>query len=48
MAVKVKEKRNPFTPLTIVLLVFLCVYCLSFFFLLAWGVFTSFKVNDDV
>ena len=48
MAIKVKEKKNPFTPLTIALLVFLTIYCISFFFLLAWGIFTSFKVNNDV
>ena len=48
MAVKVKEKKSTFTPLTIVLLVFLCIYCISLFYMLAWGVFTSFKVNDDV
>ena len=48
MANKIKEKKNTFTPLTIVLLVFLCIYCLSLFYLLAWGIFTSFKVNDDV
>ena len=48
MSNKVKEKKNPFTPLTIVLLVFLIVYCLSLFFLLIWGVCTSFKVNDQV
>ncbi|MBP3423245.1 MAG: carbohydrate ABC transporter permease [Clostridia bacterium] len=48
MAKKIKEKKNTFTPLTIVLLVFLCIYCLSLFYLLAWGTFTSFKVNDDV
>lgn len=44
----VKEKRDAFTPLTVVLLVFLILYCLSLFFLLIWGVTTSFKVNDDV
>lgn len=48
MAKKVKEKKNTFTPLTIVLLVFLCIYCLSLFYLLAWGLFTSFKVNEEV
>lgn len=48
MAVKVKEKKSTFTPLTIALLVFLCIYCLSLFYLLAWGLFTSFKVNDDI
>ena len=48
MAQKVKEKKNTFTPLTIVLLVFLCIYCLSLFYLLAWGLFTSFKVNEEV
>ena len=45
---KVKEKRNPFTPLTVVLLVFLCIYCLSLIYLLLWSVFTSFKVNEEV
>ena len=48
MAKKIKEKKNTFTPLTIVLLVFLCIYCLSLFYLLAWGLFTSSKVNEEV
>ena len=48
MAEKIKEKRNPFTPLTIVLLVFLILYCLSFFYLLFWGITTSFKVDDHI
>lgn len=47
MAEKVKEKRESFTPLTIALLVCLIVYCVSLFFLLGWGIFTSFKLNDN-
>lgn len=45
---KVKEKKGSFTPLMWVLLALLVVYCLSLFYLLAWTVVTSFKVNQDV
>lgn len=44
---KVKAERKPFTPLTIVLLVVLILYCLSLFYLLAWTVITSMKVNQS-
>ncbi len=44
----VKTERNPFTPLTIALLVILIVYCLSLFYLLAWTIVTSMKVNQSV
>ncbi len=42
---KIKEKRSTFTPLTIVLLGVLILYCLSMFYLLAWGIITSLKAN---
>ncbi|MBQ9713722.1 MAG: carbohydrate ABC transporter permease [Clostridia bacterium] len=42
---KIKEKKNTFTPLTVILLVVLILYCITFFYLLLWGVCTSFKVS---
>lgn len=42
---KIKEKKSTFTPLTIVLLCILILYCLSMFYLLLWGVLTSLKAN---
>ena len=45
---KVQEKKNPFTPLMWILLAILIIYALSLFYLLAWTVITSFKVNQDV
>lgn len=45
MRMKVKEKKSTFTPLTIVLLCVLCLYALSMFYLLYWGVVTSLKAN---
>lgn len=42
---KIKEKKNTFTPLTVVLLCILILYCLSMFYLLYWGVITSLKAN---
>ncbi|MBR2647180.1 MAG: carbohydrate ABC transporter permease [Clostridia bacterium] len=48
MATKIKEKRNAFTPLTVILLIALILYALSLFYLLAWAVSTSFKVNSDI
>ena len=46
MRMRVKEKKNTFTPLTIVLLCILILYCLSMFYLLYWGVSTSLKANN--
>lgn len=42
------KKKNKFTPLAIVLLVLLCVYCLSILFSLYWSVLTSLKINNNV
>lgn len=47
MATKIKEKKEAYSPLTIALLVVLLLWVASFFFLLAWGVCTSFKINMD-
>ena len=46
--VKIKEKKNAFTPITCVLLVLLVIYCLTLFYLLAWTIITSLKANQDV
>lgn len=48
MRQRIKEKKNSFTPLTVVLLVLLILYCLSMFYLLAWAVITSLKANTVV
>ena len=45
---KVQEKKSRFTPIMWVLLAVLIIYCLSLFYMLAWTVVTSFKVNQDV
>ena len=45
---KVQENKNKFTPLTIALLVVLIIYCLVLFYLLAWTLVTSFKVNRTI
>ena len=47
MATKIKEKKEAYSPLTIALLVVLLLWVASFFFLLAWGLCTSFKINMD-
>ncbi|MBE5747946.1 MAG: carbohydrate ABC transporter permease [Clostridiales bacterium] len=47
MAIKMKEKKEKFSPLTIILLVVLVLYCISFFYLLIWGICASMKVNND-
>lgn len=47
MATKIKEKKEAYSPLTIALLVVLLLWVASFFFLLAWGIGTSFKINMD-
>ena len=47
MAVKIKEKKEKFTPITVIMLVILVLYCISFFYLILWGVSTSLKVNSD-
>lgn len=44
---KVKERRNGFTPLTVVMLVVLALYTLSLFIVLAWAFITAFK-NDQL
>ncbi len=43
-----KKEKKEFTPLTITLLVVLILFCISLFYLLAWVVVTSFKVNDQI
>ena len=45
---KVQEKKNKFTPIMWVLLAILVVYCLSIFYMLAWTLVTSMKVNQDI
>ena len=47
MATKIKEKKEHYSPLTVVLLIVLILYCLTFFFLILWGVCASFKVNRN-
>ena len=47
MATKIKEKKEHYSPLTVVLLIVLILYCVTFFFLIIWGICTSLKVNDD-
>ena len=47
MAAKIKEKREAYSPLTIILLIVLLLYVFTFFFLLLWGICTSFKINYD-
>ena len=47
MAMKVKEKKETVSPITVVMLVILVLYCISFFYLMLWGIATSFKVNTD-
>jgi raffinose/stachyose/melibiose transport system permease protein len=44
---KKNEKREKFNVLTILLLVFLCLYALSMFIVLGWGILTSFKYQWD-
>lgn len=48
MAMKIKEKKETFSPLTIVMLIILVLYCISFFYLLLWGISSSFKINKDL
>lgn len=48
MQLKSKEKKNKLTPLSIVMLVLLALYCLSIFYALFWTLITSFKVDKNV
>ena len=43
-----KEKKSKFTPLSIVLLVLLSLYCISLLYSLFWALMTSFKVDGFV
>ena len=45
--VKKTKKHIKFTPIGIILFVFLVLYCISLFLPMAWGVFTSLKSFDD-
>lgn len=45
---KDKQKKNKFTPLAIVLLVLLILYCLTILYSLFWSVLTSLKINNNV
>ncbi len=47
MAMKVKEKKESYSPITVFMLVILLLYCFTFFYLMIWGIATSFKVNSD-
>ena len=49
MKIRLKKngKREKFNVLTILLLVFLCLYALSMFTMLGWGLLTSFKYQWD-
>ena len=47
MAKKIKEKKESFSPLTIILLIILILYCISFFYLLLWGVSASLKIDSN-
>lgn len=38
-----KEKKSKYSPLTVVLLVILCLYVLSMVLLFFWGILTSLK-----
>ena len=45
---KATKKKVRFTPITVFLLVVLCLWCCSLIFLMSWSVITSFKVNRFV
>ncbi len=45
---KAKKKKSRFTPITVFLLVMLCIWCASLIYLMTWSVVTSFKVNRYV
>lgn len=45
---KKNRKKHAFTPLTVVLLIFLIIWSLTLIYLLAWSLITSFKVNRSV
>ncbi len=45
---KERQKKNKFTPLAIVLLVLLILYCLTILYSLFWSVLTSLKINNNV
>lgn len=47
-AKKLKRLNKKFSPLTIILLIFLTAYCLSVLYSLYWTIITSFKVNKYV
>ena len=45
---KGKRTKTKFTPLAIILLVLLALYCLTVLYALFWSVLTSFKINNNV
>lgn len=45
---KERQKKNKFTPLAVVLLVLLILYCLTILYSLFWSVLTSLKINNNV
>lgn len=46
--VKKSKLQSAWSPLTIIMLVLLALYCLSIVYVLYWALITSFKINADV